>query len=316
MPRPDRPQARPAPPALFKRRYTAQRARRACSSRWAAPPSSAPAASSRRCRRSSSARGKGWLTAEYGMLPGSTDTRKPRDKGGKVDGRSVEIQRLIGRSLRAVVDLDKLGERTLWLDCDVLEADGGTRTASINGAFVALVDALHSIEATLPAPSRASSRDSVGGDQRRHRRRRGAARPRIRRGPRRRGGHQPGDDRHRRVHRGAGHAARRRRSRRKQLDRLLELGEHGIKHDHGRAEEGAGKRVAIRPAPHTRVHQLVPHHHGILWLVHFLARGKTDGADIAAAAQAVVECRKRQVRSIWLAPRGTIPAADNRRLRR
>jgi ribonuclease PH len=86
--------------------------------------------------------GKGWLTAEYGMLPGSTNTRKPRDRGGKVDGRSVEIQRLIGRSLRAVVDLTKLGERTLWIDCDVLEADGGTRTASINGAFVALLDAL------------------------------------------------------------------------------------------------------------------------------------------------------------------------------
>jgi ribonuclease PH len=85
---------------------------------------------------------KGWLTAEYGMLPGSTSSRKPRDRGGKVDGRSVEIQRLIGRSLRAVVNLDKLGERTLWIDCDVLEADGGTRTAAINGAFVALVDAL------------------------------------------------------------------------------------------------------------------------------------------------------------------------------
>src|SRR3954462_7879661 len=86
--------------------------------------------------------GQGWLTAEYGMLPGSTNTRKPRDKGGKVDGRSVEIQRLIGRSLRAVADLDRLGERTLWLDCDVLEADGGTRTAALSGAFVALVDAL------------------------------------------------------------------------------------------------------------------------------------------------------------------------------
>src|SRR5947207_3336892 len=90
--------------------------------------------------------GKGWLTAEYGMLPGSTSTRKPRDRGGKVDGRSVEIQRLIGRSLRAVVDLSKLGERTLWLDCDVLEADGGTRTAAINGAFVALVDALATVQ--------------------------------------------------------------------------------------------------------------------------------------------------------------------------
>src|SRR5215216_3541478 len=97
-------------------------------------------------------KGKGWLTAEYGMLPGSTSTRKPRDKGGKVDGRSVEIQRLIGRSLRAVVDLAKLGERTLWLDCDVIEADGGTRTASINGAFVALVDALNSAKSDIPVP--------------------------------------------------------------------------------------------------------------------------------------------------------------------
>ena len=75
--------------------------------------------------------GKGWLTAEYSMLPGSTSPRKPRDRAGKIDGRSVEIQRLIGRSLRAVTDLARLGERTLWIDCDVLEADGGTRTASI-----------------------------------------------------------------------------------------------------------------------------------------------------------------------------------------
>src|SRR3954453_4215180 len=96
--------------------------------------------------------GKGWMTAEYAMLPGSTQTRKARDKGGKVDGRSVEIQRLIGRSLRAVVDLDRLGERTLWIDCDVLQADGGTRTASINSAFIALIDALHSIANVLPVP--------------------------------------------------------------------------------------------------------------------------------------------------------------------
>ncbi len=88
-------------------------------------------------------RGKGWLTVEYSMLPGSTSTRKPRDRAGKIDGRSVEIQRLIGRCLRAVTDLTKLGERTVWLDCDVLEADGGTRTASINGAYVALIDALN-----------------------------------------------------------------------------------------------------------------------------------------------------------------------------
>ncbi len=91
-------------------------------------------------------KGKGWLSAEYSMLPGSTGRRKPRDRAGKVDGRSVEIQRLIGRSLRAIVNLEKLGERTLWIDCDVLDADGGTRTASINGAFVAMVDALRSLE--------------------------------------------------------------------------------------------------------------------------------------------------------------------------
>jgi ribonuclease PH len=87
--------------------------------------------------------GKGWLSAEYSMLPGSTGKRKPRDRGGKIDGRSVEIQRLIGRSLRAVVDLTQLGEHTLWIDCDVLDADGGTRTAAINGAYVALIDALN-----------------------------------------------------------------------------------------------------------------------------------------------------------------------------
>ena len=92
-------------------------------------------------------KGRGWLTAEYGMVPGSTGTRKPRDKPGKIDGRGVEIQRLIGRSLRAVVDLSKLGERTLWVDCDVLDADGGTRTASITGAYVAVADALASIGA-------------------------------------------------------------------------------------------------------------------------------------------------------------------------
>jgi ribonuclease PH len=97
--------------------------------------------------------GKGWLTAEYAMLPGSTRPRKARDRAGKVDGRSVEIQRLIGRSLRSVVDLEKLGEYTLYIDCDVLEADGGTRTASINGAYVALVDALASKKQLLGPPT-------------------------------------------------------------------------------------------------------------------------------------------------------------------
>ena len=84
-------------------------------------------------------RGKGWITCEYGMLPRSTLTRTPRESSrGRVGGRTHEIQRLIGRSLRAITDLARLGERTLWIDCDVLQADGGTRTAAITGAFVAL----------------------------------------------------------------------------------------------------------------------------------------------------------------------------------
>jgi len=104
--------------------------------------------------------GRGWITAEYSMLPGSTSPRKPRERGGKIDGRTTEIQRLIGRSLRAVVDLEALGERSLTIDCDVLEADGGTRTVSITGALVALVDALAAIK-DLPDPKRYPLRDSV-----------------------------------------------------------------------------------------------------------------------------------------------------------
>jgi ribonuclease PH len=90
--------------------------------------------------------GKGWVTAEYGMLPRATGTRTQRESTrGKVGGRTFEIQRLIGRSLRAVVDLVALGERTIWLDCDVIQADGGTRTASITGAFVAMADAMNKL---------------------------------------------------------------------------------------------------------------------------------------------------------------------------
>jgi ribonuclease PH len=85
--------------------------------------------------------GKGWLTAEYDMLPSATSRRRQRNRT-RIDGRTQEIQRLIGRVLRAVVDMDKLGQRTVWIDCDVLQADGGTRTAAITGAFVALTDAL------------------------------------------------------------------------------------------------------------------------------------------------------------------------------
>lgn len=85
-------------------------------------------------------KGKGWITAEYAMLPRATDQRNIRESSkGKVSGRTMEIQRLIGRALRSVIELDKIGERTLWVDCDVIQADGGTRTASITGAFVAVV---------------------------------------------------------------------------------------------------------------------------------------------------------------------------------
>ncbi|MBU2706345.1 ribonuclease PH [Zooshikella marina] len=91
--------------------------------------------------------GKGWVTAEYGMLPRSTGERMAREASrGKQGGRTLEIQRLIGRSLRAAVDLTKLGERTIYVDCDVIQADGGTRTASITGAMVAVIDALQTLQ--------------------------------------------------------------------------------------------------------------------------------------------------------------------------
>ena len=90
-------------------------------------------------------KGKGWVTAEYNMLPGSTSPRKRRDRGGKIDGRTTEIQRLIGRSLRSIIDLNVLGEQMITVDCDVLQADGGTRTASITGGFIALARAVSEI---------------------------------------------------------------------------------------------------------------------------------------------------------------------------
>ncbi|QIC08007.1 ribonuclease PH [Brevibacillus sp. 7WMA2] len=93
--------------------------------------------------------GKGWITAEYSMLPRATETRNARESSrGKVGGRTMEIQRLIGRALRSVVKLEAMGERTIWLDCDVIQADGGTRTASITGAFVAMVDAMNTLVTT------------------------------------------------------------------------------------------------------------------------------------------------------------------------
>ncbi|MFQ5924640.1 MAG: ribonuclease PH [Dehalococcoidia bacterium] len=97
--------------------------------------------------------GRGWITAEYSMLPRSTITRSARESWGGVGGRTHEIQRLIGRSLRAVVDLDALGERTLTVDCDVLQADGGTRTAAITGSYIALVQAVNSLRERGLLPS-------------------------------------------------------------------------------------------------------------------------------------------------------------------
>jgi ribonuclease PH len=106
-------------------------------------------------------RGRGWITAEYALLPGSTDRRTEREAArGRLSGRTQEIQRLIGRSLRAVADLDALGERTLWVDCDVLQADGGTRTASITGAYVALELAVRRL-VRRGALARLPLRDSV-----------------------------------------------------------------------------------------------------------------------------------------------------------
>jgi ribonuclease PH len=96
--------------------------------------------------------GRGWLTAEYGMLPASTGERTQREaRSGRQGGRTVEIQRLVGRSLRAAYDLEELGERTVWLDCDVIQADGGTRTAAITGAWIALAHAARKMAFPLPA---------------------------------------------------------------------------------------------------------------------------------------------------------------------
>ncbi|AZV58388.1 ribonuclease PH [Clostridium sp. AWRP] len=96
-------------------------------------------------------KGEGWITCEYNMLPRATQVRKIRDiTKGKIDGRTMEIQRIIGRALRSVVDLKAMGEKTIWIDCDVIQADGGTRTASISGAFVALVDAVNKLHKRTP----------------------------------------------------------------------------------------------------------------------------------------------------------------------
>ena len=154
--------------------------------------------------------GKGWVTAEYSMLPGSSPERVTREAAkGKQSGRTVEIQRLIGRALRAACDMTLLGERQVVVDCDVLQADGGTRTASICGGFIALHDALTRVvqRGDLEAHPLHSfcSAISVG-----HRRRHAGARPAVRRGQPRRGRHErrdarPGGGRRGPLRRGAGH---------------------------------------------------------------------------------------------------------------
>ena len=109
-------------------------------------------------------KGEGWITAEYGMLPRATHTRSDREAArGKQGGRTLEIQRLIGRALRACVDRGALGERTITLDCDVLQADGGTRTAAITGAYVALVDAVRWLQSRKDIPSGSGTREPIHG---------------------------------------------------------------------------------------------------------------------------------------------------------
>ena len=193
-------------------------------------------------------RGKGWVTAEYSMLPGSSPERVDREAArGKQSGRTVEIQRLIGRSLRAACDMTVLGERQVVVDCDVLQADGGTRTASICGGYLALHDALARLVASRPA-RRPPAALVLRGDQRRHRRRRARARPAVRRG-------QHGRGRHERRHAAAGG---RRRARfvevqgtaegmaftRGELDELLALAELGL----AEIVELQAEMVAVPPA--------------------------------------------------------------------
>ena len=148
--------------------------------------------------------GKGWVTAEYSMLPRATNTRVAREgRTGKVGGRTHEIQRLVGRSLRAVVDFEALGERTVTIDCDVLEADGGTRTASINGAWIALWQACRRLGRQGGGSPQPRARPR-GGGQRRDRRGAGPGGPRLLRRLRGGSGHERGDDGERPADRGPG----------------------------------------------------------------------------------------------------------------
>ena len=188
-------------------------------------------------------KGSGWVTAEYGMLPRATHTRGAREAAaGKQSGRTQEIQRLIGRALRAVTDLPALGERQVTIDCDVLQADGGTRCASITGAMVALADAVAWLKARGRGHARAPARlrgRGVGG----HRGRRAVPRPRLRGGFGLRHRHERRDDGRRRLRRGAGHRRGRALLARARWTALLALATKGI------AEIVAMQKAVRSPRP-------------------------------------------------------------------
>ena len=187
-------------------------------------------------------KGRGWLTAEYSLLPASTGERTEREASrGKQGGRTVEIQRLIGRALRAVADFEALGERTLWLDCDVLQADGGTRCAAISGAYVAARRALDRFG--LSQGAHRLGRRGLGRD----RRRRAAARPRLLRGLERRGRHERRHDRRRRLVEVQA-TAERAPFTREQLDELLELAAGGIE-EIARAQQEAADAARADAIP-------------------------------------------------------------------
>ncbi len=151
--------------------------------------------------------GLGWVTAEYAMLPRATHDRSDRESvKGRIGGRTHEISRLVGRAIRAVVDYKALGENTIVLDCDVLQADGGTRTAAITGAYVALADAVAWLKRERLAARRQGAADRLGrGGLRGHRRRRAHARPLLRGGRARGNRHERGLHRRRPLRRSAGH---------------------------------------------------------------------------------------------------------------
>ena len=183
-------------------------------------------------------KGQGWLTAEYGMLPRATNTRMRREAAeGRQSGRTQEIQRLIGRSLRAVTDLSQLGERTIKIDCDVLQADGGTRCASITGACVALADAIAWCRARGLDRRRSADRIRRRRVGRRGRRRAGA-RSRLRRGFGLRHRHERRDDGSGRLRRAAGNR-RGRAVLAREMDALVTLADQRYPHAHRRATVGA-----------------------------------------------------------------------------